>query len=247
MSVANPLTFLDLCQRVQLECGVAGNPLSTVAGQVGEANRIVTWVSSAWLEIQGSHQDWDFFRATATWTTNTAKTAYSLVDCGLTAATHSLWIRDTFRNYLTSAGITGETYLEQTHYDRWRDAFLIGALRNQRTRPYVVAIAPDKSIVLGPIADNGYTILGDYFIAPQPMLNDTDTPASVAASIGASGIQGGIPTYWNMLIVYHAMMSYGAFENAAEVYNRGEKEYNKMIRRITADRLPEIQVGGALA
>jgi hypothetical protein len=50
-----------------------------------------------------------------------------------------------------------------------------------------------------------------------------------------------------MAIVYRAMMSYGAYEAAAEVYQRGEAEFNRMIRRVLADRLPEISAGSALA
>ncbi len=96
-----------------------------------------------------------------------------------------------------------------------------------------MSIAPDKSICLGPIAADGYTILGDYFSVPSEMASDSDVPA--------------LPTQFHMAIVYRAMMSYGAFESAPEVYQRGEVEFMKLMRRMTADRSPETVFAGALA
>ena len=50
-----------------------------------------------------------------------------------------------------------------------------------------------------------------------------------------------------MAIVYRAMMMYGAFESANEVYDRGETEFGKIMRRMADQRLPEVTFGGALA
>jgi len=249
MSIAYPLTFLDLCQRTQSECGVSGALISNTVGQTGELQRVVNWVSSAWIDIQNSHQDWDFFRTTATFPTDTLKTVYRLEDCGIVdPTTFNYWARDSFRNYVTATGIISEVFMEYMgSYDRWRDAYLYGALRFTRTRPIVISIAPDKSICPGPIAADGYTIVGDYFIAPQPMILSTDTPSSVSAAVGIAGVKEPIPQQWNMAIVYNAMMSYGTYENAQEVYNRGEEQFNKLIKRLDSDRLPEIKGSGCLA
>lgn len=248
MSIQNPLTFIDLCQRTQQDCGVSGTLMTTVSGATGEALRIVSWVSSAWLELAAAHQDYEFFRGSVSFTTDTNKTAYKITDTGIAAAADfSQWNIDTFRVYLTSQGITGETWLHAMPYDRWRDTYLFGGFRTTRTRPLHIAIAPDKSLCFGPIADNGYTVIGDYQVSPKPLVNDSDTPKSVCAAVGAGGVQGEIPTYWNMLIVYKAMMAYGSYENTAEVYNYAESQYNQLIRRLTQDRLPEMTAGGAMA
>ena len=42
-------------------------------------------------------------------------------------------------------------------------------------------------------------------------------------------------------------MSYGAYESAPEVYQRGDLEFGKLMRRMTADRIPETTWAGALA
>jgi len=39
------------------------------------------------------------------------------------------------------------------------------------------------------------------------------------------------------------MMYYGAYEGAPEVYDRGEMEFDKNMRRLDALRLPEIRWG----
>ena len=247
MSVQVPLTFLDLCQRTQQECGIAGNLLTTVQNQSGELLRLCSWVTDAWMEIQGQHQDHNFFRSTVTFPTDTTRTAYSPANAGLTAGTFSQWAQDSARNYVTSTGITSEIFMEWMDYERWRDSYLYGATRTVRSRASVFSIAPDKSLVFGPIFDNGYTVLIDYFIAPQPLINDSDTPTSVSAAVGASGAQGTVPYFWNMLIVYKAMMSYGAYEHAPEVYNRGEAQSEKFNRRLLQDQLPQIHGPGALA
>jgi hypothetical protein len=43
------------------------------------------------------------------------------------------------------------------------------------------------------------------------------------------------------------MMSYGGFESATEVYQRGEIEFSKLMKRLDADRLPQILLSGPLA
>ena len=49
--------------------------------------------------------------------------------------------------------------------------------------------------------------------------------------------------YFNGALVYQAMMQYGAYESAPEVYNRGEKEYDKLMQRLELQRLPDVRFG----
>jgi hypothetical protein len=216
-------------------------------GQVDQINRLVTWVSAGWVEVQSMHEDWKYLRASATWPSVDGQTAYSPTACGITANTFSKWIPDSVRNYVTASGITSEIEMFELDYEQWRADYLLGANRNTRTRPQWFAIAPDESICPGPINAGGYTFTTDYFIAPQPLVNDADTPTSVSAAVGASGSQGAIPQKYNMACIYWAMMAYGSYENAPELYNRAEKEYQKIINRKLRANLPQIRVGGALA
>jgi hypothetical protein len=310
------MNFLALFQRLKTECGVSGSTPTTVVGQAGEYGRLVSWVNSAWMDIQMMRQDWDWMRTTATFPTVTGQPIYTTTQIGLTD--FGKWARDTFRNYanptvtfsiaspcvmtlqshnlsvgdmvipfttgalptgltsgttyyvqsvpsadtvtlsatsggsaintsgtqsgthtissnnvLTYAGLRSEIFMPYIEYDEWRDGYEFGALRQTQTRPTVITITPNKSIGVGPFPISGYTVLGDYYRVPTEMSANTDTPT--------------LPTQFHMAIVYRAMMSYGAYESAAEVYQRGEAEFNRMIRRVLADRLPEISAGSALA
>lgn len=231
------MDFLSLCQRMRQECGISGSGPTTVVGQSGNLQRIVDWVNTAWIDIQTTHQDWGWMRTSASFVTVSGQATYALGTgtgtTGVSVATFGMWNRDTFRNYTTSVGTNSEVFMDFIHYDTWRDSYMYGALRNTTTRPLQMSIAPDKSICLGPPPTNAYTITGDYYTAPLSMTADTDTPA--------------LPTQYQMAIVYRAMMSYGAYESAPEVYQRGELEFGKLMRRITADRIPETTWAGALA
>lgn len=309
-------TFLQLCNRLKLECGVNGNDMITTTGQTGEYNRLVTWINAAWLDIQNMRSDWQWMRATATFPTVAGQLSYSASQIGLT--NFGAWSRDTFRNYAnpqvtisiaspcvftlsshnlavgdtitpytsgalptglasgttyyvktvptsdtftvsatasgsaintsgtqsgthtitsnnttTFVGFKSEVFMDYLEYSLWRDTYEFGALRQVQTRPLQITITPNKSIGVAPFPIDGYTVLGDYFTIPTEMSSDSDVPA--------------MPTQFHMAIVYRAMMSYGAYEAAAEVYQRGEAEFLKLMRRIHAHQMPEITPGWALA
>ena len=230
------MNFLALCQRVRQECGISGSGPTTVVSQTGNLKRLVDWTNTAWMDIQTSHQNWDWMRSSASFTTVAAQSSYPLGTgtgtVGVSVATFGMWDRDTFRNYVTSVGTNSEVFMDFIHYDTWRDSYMYGAMRNTTTRPLQMSISPAKAIVLGPPPTAGYTITGDYFTAPLDMTLDADTPS--------------LPAQYHMAIVYRAMMSYGGYESAPEVYQRGETEFSKLMRRMTADRLPETTWGGAL-
>lgn len=227
------MNFLQLSQRLARETGVAGAGPSTVIGQTGEAGRLVNWVADAWNDIQTTHQDWEWLRASVSFVTMAGQARYTPTQCGITAGTFGMWARNTFRNYDTAAGVSSEIEMDFTHYEDWRQSYDLGALKLARTRPIEVTVTPAKEIALGPYPAAGYTITGDYYTAPVILSLDADTPA--------------MPAQFHMAIVWKAMMSYGAFESASEVYARGELEFGKFMMRMTADRLPEITMAGALA
>jgi hypothetical protein len=217
------MNYLELCQRMRQECGISGTGPSTVVNQTGNLKRIVDWVNTAWIDIQTAHQDWDWMRTSASFPTVASQATYALGTgtgtVGVSVATFGKWDRDTFRNYDTSVGTDSEVFMGFVHYDTWRDVYFYGALRTTTTRPIDMSITPAKAIALGPPPLVGYTITGDYFTAPLDMTADADIPA--------------LPAQFQMAIIYRAMMSYGAYEAAPEVYQRGELEFGKLMRRMT--------------
>ena len=229
------MNFLDLVNRLRLECGMSGADLVTVVGQTGENNRAVQWVNASWNDIQTAHQDWQWMRKTATFPTVAGQALYpNGTGPGTTGVTDfGMWARDTFRNYPTAQGLAAEIYMDYIDYENWRNSYMYGALRFQETRPFQVTIAPDKSLGLGPFPNDQYTVLGDYYSAPAPMVLDTDIPP--------------LPVQFHMAIVHRAKMYYGRYESAAEAYGAGNEEFIKFMARMDADRLPEIMRPGPLA
>jgi hypothetical protein len=231
------MDFLAIVKRLRAECGITGTGPTTVVSQTGELGRLVDWTNDAWRDIQTAHQDWDWMRTSTSFATVQAQATYPLGSgagtCGVTAATFGMWARNTGRSYVTSVGTNSEAMLDFLPYDAWRNTYQFGATRAAYSRPVEFSIAPDRSICLGPVPISGYTITLDYFTAPSDMAADADIPA--------------LPTQYHMAIVYRAMMFYGAYEAAPEVYQRGEVEFQKLMRRMTADRMPEMTWGPALA
>jgi hypothetical protein len=235
---------LQLAQRTQLECGVSGTLSTTENQSIAGFARLIAWNDTAWEEIQTRHDDWGWLRSSnilglgASFTTVAGTASYPLGTgagtCGVLATAFGKWDRQTFRNYTTSVGVSNENFLDEVPFDVWRDAYMYGAQRSVQTRPVAVAIGPDNSVCLGPPPNALYTVTADYFMAPTAMALDTDTPT-------------GLPTQFQMLIVYKAMMMYGAYEAAPEVYQRGEAGYSSLMARLEALRLPQIAWAGALA
>lgn len=223
------LTFLQLVQRLRRRCRVAGAGPATVLGTNSEEYaRLIAWTNEAWIDIQETRQDWRWMRTSCSFTTVAGQATYSYAtDIALTDFGN--WTQDTWRNYDSSVGTKSEIFMEYRHYGDWRDAYQFGALRDTRSRPFVVTICPDMSIGIGPTPDAGYTVTGDYYRSPSELSLDADVPA--------------IPTRFSMLIVYRAMMFYGMSEAANEVYQEGQIEFERMMRRLQLNQLTEI--GGA--
>lgn len=153
---------------------------------------------------------------------------------GIPPDSFSNWDIGTFRNHTTSVGFTNENYLDPITFDAWRNGYAYGAQRLVRTRPIAIAVGPDRSLCLGPFPNGDYTITGDYYVAPSDMVSDTDVPI-------------GLPLEFHMLIVYGAMIKYGQYESAQEVYSRGQEEFAGMYARLQLLRAPLVHFGGALA
>lgn len=230
------MNFLELAQRLCQECGDSTVNITTVASQTGKAKRMVDWLNSAWMDIQGAHRDWGWMRNSASFTTVNGQATYALGSgagtAGVTTASFGSWIRDSFRIYPTATGTDAEVPLGYIDYDRWRDTYQIGSSRTTTSQPGQYTITPSKGIGLGPVPTAGYTVTADYFTSPASMSLDADIPA--------------LPAHYHLAIVYRAMMMYGTFDVAGEVYQRGEAEYKRMMRRIENDYLPEVELGGPL-
>lgn len=226
------MNFLELVQRTRQECGIAGAATSVV-NQSGEARRVIDWVRDAWLEIQGQHDDWDFLRADFTITTTPGVGEYQPSDAVLTpAGDWKKWHKDTLRLYRNALGLADEQYFVEWDYKVFRDTYRY----NLQTpgRPAVFAERPqDSAIMLGPVADEVCTIVGECQRGPVSLLTDTDVPAIAPAL--------------HMVIVYKAMEYYALYESAAEVLERSRRGLANLMPQMERRYLPEVSFGDPLA
>lgn len=239
------MNLLQLTNRTMQECAVSGGPLITVANLSGEQLRILTWVQQAWQEIQSKHDDWTWMRSSAL-----AGGGVSFVPAagaagavcgfgtsagqlGIQSSVFGKWVRGSFRCFVTTVGTTSEIFMDDVDYDEWRDGYMYGAQRSVQTRPTVIAEGPQKQLCVGPPSNGLYTVTGDYYTAPTQMAADIDTPT-------------GLPSGYDMVIVYQAMLYYAGYEAAPEVLDRGEVGYSKLMSEMEAKWLPEVAFAGCL-
>lgn len=237
------MRFVDLVQRLAMEASIA---IPTSAqNQTASAGRVVTWINSAWNDIQTMRDDWDWMRSSAllgagcNFTPVAGQKSFPLgttgtTDCGVAPAVFGKWAEHTFRSYTTTVGTNSETRLDRVDFDVWRETYMYGANQGVKTKPVAIAFGPDKSICLGPTSNGTYNVYGDYFVAPTLMVNDTDVPF-------------GLPPQYHILIVWKALFDYGGYEAAPEVIAKADMHWTKGSRELMRTNSPRMTFAGALA
>ncbi len=237
MSAGNPSSFIELCQATASETGVSLTGPSDTTTQTGRLGQIVNWVQRAWLDIQTKYNDWYFMRFGFTLNTTSGDGEYAYSDAtdsgtAIAIAAFSDWCKDTpMKCYLTSAGQATETDLSFLDYRDWYARYNVGNQTNNYPQHW--SRSPSGTLLLGPKPNDIYTVSGDFMRAATVMSGDSDTPE--------------MPAEYRMAIVYRAMMKYGRYNAAPEVFNDGQAEYMRLMRDMTRTQRPADMVGGPLA
>ena len=228
------MTFLQLVQRTRQECGIAGDGPTTTSGQTREMKRLCDWVSQAWVEIQEEHSDFLFMRKQVTFNTVNGQQQYHVgTGLDIDVSDFASWRRDSFMQYLESAGIATQIILSEYYdYTEFRNFYLLGSRQLVTGRPLYMTIAPDKSVLFGFTPNDIYVTKAEYYCVPQVLASDDDTPT--------------MPSRFHMAIVYRAMQKYGLFEVANEQIQAGKEGYSQQIARLREDQLPMVRVGASM-
>lgn len=229
------MNFLELVNRARVECGASGArvPLVTTQNATGEAARMVNWVNAAWIDVQTAKEDWQWMREPFQFTTVAQQQVYSPTEVGV-AATFANWKRDSFRCSSVGQDFKDEQLLNYMEYTTFRNLYQYANMRYTFSRPVVVSIVPpSKYLGFGSIPNQPFVITGEYYKEPVEFSADADVPD--------------IPSRFQMMIVYRAMMFYGGYESAPEVYQRGEQEFKRLMNRMDIDQLPTLVSGPPLA
>ena len=215
---------LQLVQRFCREAGISFSGPSTTIAQTGQFRQAVDWIDAAYEDIQFLHENWNFLREDFTFSTS---------DAVLAIPELGSWKGDSFRCYQTSLGVVDEQELCYIPWDAFRDAYLYGSSRTETGRPTVVSVKPDKSLSLWPTAVEVYTVVCEYYMKPQTLDADADTPI--------------FPDAFHMAIVWKALSYYGIHASEPDKDLAGQREFKRLIPKLEFRELPKWQWGAPLA
>lgn len=229
------MNFLQLAQRLRQEVSGSGTGPSSVVGQTGELKRIVDWIATADEDIQRKHNEWRFMRSGFTVNTVANTAGYAFGACtdttsSLAIAAFRAWARDSFKIYLQSSGVAGERPLDYISYDDWYRQY--NTATQTASFPTEFTILNNLSISLGAKPNAVYVVTGEYQKAVTTMTANTDTPV--------------YPSEYHLLPMYRAMMKYGRYTGATEVYQDGQNEYRRMMNEMELTQLPDFLMPGPL-
>lgn len=226
------MNYLQLAQRLRQEAGASGVGPTAVTGQTGESQRLVNWINTAWLEIQGLHDVWGFMRKPFEFQVAGGTNMTTPTEAGLTDWRY--WHRETLRCWRTALGISDEQWLVEWDYHVFRDTYRFNQNRTLVGRPLVFAVEPNsKGLMYGPLMDTTYTVVGEYQTVPKQLVNDGDVPD--------------LQEHQHMIIVYKALEYYGLFESAGEVITRAQKQYAALLSQLEREQLPVVYLGNPMA
>lgn len=222
------MNFLEIAQRLYVECGLHGLGVTSLSGQSGTAGKVVGWMSAAYNDIQALHTTWQFLRKEFSFPCTVEVDVYGSSQHLLTDV--STWDIDTFRCYLADSD---EQYLDYYYWEQFRDTWKFGANRTRSGRPISFSVKPDLSVVLDCLPDAAYTIAGEYYRAPAEVSGDTNAPI--------------FPAQYHMAIVWRGLMFFAADSGEPDRFVHGDNEYSRLIAKMELTQLPTFEEGPPLA
>lgn len=223
MSVQNPETYLELCNRMAQEAGVNGDPMTAVVtGQTGEKKRVCDWINDALLGILGNHL-WTFLWEAAT---ITVPLNANVVAQAIPAARYNKEA-----TWLIPAGSNSDRELDYIDWREFSRTYRVlaspGAINAWTIRPDNAFVVNAKSL------DAAGTVINcERYIMPTPLVNASDEPP--------------IPAHLRMIIVWAALKKYAGYDEAGSQRTVAVDEYRDKLAQLNELCLPSFTFGGGL-
>ena len=218
------MTYLQLCVRLRQEAGIAGSGPTQVVDQSGQLLRIVNWIAQAWEDIQIMRPNWKFMHEFFTFDTEISTRDYLPADVAITDLNQ--WDTGSFFIYEDALGESDENSLRYTSYGSWRTSYRSSMANRAEGRPQLFTLLPDNPARMEPVPDKVFKISGEYKRVAQLFTADGDEPT-------------GLLDDFHMLIVWSALKSYAYYENASEVLEQAEMNFDHMLTRLEIEQLPD--------
>lgn len=216
------MNYLQIAQAVKRESGLSGS-ITTVASTTTEDSRIANWVNWAARDIHLAREDWRWRRGSATASsttvqTNTAAGPFGLTDFASWKSANAVYKPTAYR---IADGVAMERQLQWMSYDQFRMTFTVGTQTSGVATYW--SISPSEEFLLGPAPDSAHFVRADYVKDYTDLALDADIPA--------------MPTRFHMMIVWRALLEYGGFDAAGEVYQRADQNYKLMWTSLVQNQL----------
>lgn len=208
--------FLQLCQRLREEAGVAGSGPTAVTSQSGMYLKLVNWTARAWVDIQASKPYWKFLRTTYSGALVAGTRDYSIVN-DLALISLDKIDPNGISIYLTNADDRSD--IELASYPDFRRRYPRVAVS---ARPKVVTEIPGGTLRFESTPDEAYTLNLDYWMTPELLAANGDVPA--------------LPEQFHDLIVWRALKMFAGAEGAPELFNYAQSMYGPMYIQLALDQ-----------
>ncbi len=205
------MNLLQLTQAVKRESGLGDSTsVASITTAVGDDKRMFAWVNWAARDITLAREDWRWRRGAATLASTTAQdndsSDFLLNDFASWKKASGFYKPSAYR--LTDGAAT-ERELMWLDYDQFRKQFIMGTPATGSVQYW--SVSPTEGFLIGPTPDAAHFLRADYVKDYTDLVADADVPA--------------IPARFHMLIVWRALMEYGGFDAASEVYQRAQNNY----------------------
>lgn len=231
------MNLLQLVNFARQEGGASGDPLSTLIGGNAEVVRYVSWVINSWNDLQRTYSKARFMRSPFTLALVNTQWSYPPTDPAFTLDAKGgirTFKLDSMRAATDIVAYTDEQFLPWTDYDNFLLMYRYGNMRAQVSqRPTLYSVAPDRSMVFGPVPTGVCTIIGEYYRQRQTLALDADVPY--------------LPIDFHELIAWRALRLYGSFDAATETYQRATVEMARIQAELEEDQLEWAYPGDPLA
>jgi hypothetical protein len=221
------LNFLQLAQAVKRESGLSGGgPISVVTAK-GDDARIFQWVNWAHRDICLLHESWLFRRGSAIGQTTVMAMPHDLASPGFGLSDFANWKPQSI-DYKVSAwrvsdGQQAEQPIAFLPWDDFRSRYVVGTHQPGGIQHW--SITPSGEMQVGPTPDSAFSVRADYIKDVVDMTLDSHVPM--------------IPARFHNLIVWRALLEYGGFDSASDVYQRAERNHSTGMPALLQAQLPQ--------
>lgn len=208
------MNFLQLCQRVASESGIASTGVTSVDNQAGILAKIVSWVKQSDIDIQLEREDWDFLYRNAIGQLQVGMNIYLPGDLGMSDLS---WVKGVIVNGRAVTLDSWDAYTLQVRYQ--------GKVNDTAETPSLITVSPENKIIVYPTPTQAVELDIDYYSSPVEMT--TSTSESI------------IPSAYREMIVQRALMYFAENQEDTLRYNQADLRYKQWLKRLTSAQKPK--------